>query len=140
VTLRELDWLVGSWVAKADGTEVRSTYEWDQNKVFLRAQITIQEKERTVTATQTIARDPRSGGLRSWLFGSDGGFGEAAWTLDGQRWVQEATGTTADGSQMTATNILTPLDKDSFTWQSTDRALDGEALPNIAPVKVTRVK
>lgn len=30
--------------------------------------------------------------------------------------------------------------KDSFSWQSIDRALNGEALPNIAPIKVTRAK
>ena len=41
---------------------------------------------------------------------------------------------------MTATNILTPVDKDSFTWQSIDRTLDGKELPNIAPIKVTRAK
>jgi uncharacterized protein (TIGR02246 family) len=140
VTLRDLDWLVGTWAAKTEDGEVRTTYEWDENKVFLRARITIKEADRTVTATQTIGKDPRTGGLRSWLFGSDGGFGEAVWSLDGKRWVMEATGVTPDGGEMTATNVLTPIDKDSFSWQSIDRALDGEALPNIAPVKVTRTK
>ena len=45
-----------------------------------------------------------------------------------------------DGGELTATNLLTPIDKDTFTWQSTARTLDGESLPNIPPVKVTRVK
>jgi len=139
-TLRDLDWIIGTWAAKTEDREVRTTYEWDENKTFLRARITIKEKERTITATQTIGKDPRTGGLRSWLFGSDGGFGEAAWSLDGKRWVLEATGVTADGVEMTATNILTPLDKDSFTWQSIDRTQNGEDLPNIPPIKVTRVK
>jgi uncharacterized protein (TIGR02246 family) len=140
VTLRDLDWLIGTWVAKTDGGEVRTTYEWDENKTFLRARITIKEEGRTVTVTQTIAKDPRTGGLRSWLFGSDGGFGEAAWSLDGKRWVLDATGVTADGDEMTATNILSPIDKDSFSWQSIDRTQNGEAQPNIPPVKVTRAK
>jgi uncharacterized protein (TIGR02246 family) len=140
VTLRDLDWLVGTWVAKTEDGEVRTVYEWDDNKVFLRARITIKGKDDTVTVTQRIGKDPRTGGLRSWLFGSDGGFGEASWSRDGKRWVLEATGVTADGGEMTATNILTPLDKDSFTWQSTDRTRNGEALVNIPPVKVTRVK
>ena len=35
---------------------------------------------------------------------------------------------------------LTPVNKDTFTWQSTDRTLDGEALENTPPVKVTRVR
>ena len=89
---------------------------------------------------ETIGKDPRTGGLRSWLFGSDGGFGEATWSRDGKRWLLEASGVTSDGDEMTATNILTPIDKDSFSWQSIDRTRDGEDLPNVAPIKVTRVK
>jgi uncharacterized protein (TIGR02246 family) len=140
VTPRDLDWLVGTWVAKTDNGEVRTTYEWDEHKTFLHTRITIKEKDGTVTATQTIGKDPRTGGLRSWIFGSDGGFGEAAWSLDGKRWVLDATGVTPGGGEVTATNILTPIDKDSFSWQSIDRTLNGEALPNIAPIKVTRAK
>ena len=40
-------------------------------------QITIKEADRTVTATQMHLKDPRTGGLRSWMFDDDGGFGEA---------------------------------------------------------------
>jgi uncharacterized protein (TIGR02246 family) len=139
-TLHDLEWIIGTWTAKTEDGEVRTTYEWDENKTFIRVRITMKDKDKTTTATQTIGKDPRTDGLRSWLFGSDGGFGEASWTLDGKRWVLEATGVTADGSEMTATNILTPIDKDSFSWQSIDRARDGEDLPNVAPIKVTRVK
>ncbi len=140
VTLRDLDWLIGTWVAKTDDSEVRTTYEWDENKTFLLARITIKDKENNVTVTQRIGKDPRTGGLRSWLFGSDGGFGESSWSRDGKRWVLDSTGVTADGGEMTATNIFTQIDKDSFTWQSINRTQDGEELPNIPPIKVTRVK
>ncbi|HEX5269917.1 MAG TPA: SgcJ/EcaC family oxidoreductase [Gemmataceae bacterium] len=139
-TPRDLDWLVGTWVAKTPNGEVRTTYEWDENKTFLRVRIAIKDKDGTVNATEMIGKDPRTGGLRSWIFGSDGGFGEAAWSQDGKRWVLEATGVTPDGEELTATNILTPIDKDSFSWQSTDRTQGGESLPNIAPTKVTRAK
>jgi uncharacterized protein (TIGR02246 family) len=139
-TLMDLDWLIGTWVAKTDGVEVRTTYSWDEGKKFIRVRFSIKEKEGTVAGTQVIGRDPRTGQLRSWLFEDDGGFGDAAWSRDGKRWVLEATGVQADGSELTATNILTPLDRDSFTWQSIDRTLDGEQQPNIPPVKVRRVK
>jgi uncharacterized protein (TIGR02246 family) len=136
----DLAWLIGTWVGKSGDIEVRTTYEWDENKTFLRARITIKEPQRTLSATETIGKDPRTGGLRSWLFGSDGGFGEAAWSRDGKGWVLEATGVTADGDEMTATNVLTPIDKDSFSWQSIDRTRNGEALSNIIPIKVTRAR
>jgi uncharacterized protein (TIGR02246 family) len=139
-TLQDLDWLIGTWVAKTEDSEVRATYEWDENKTFLRVRITMKDGDGTTSATQTIAKDPRTDGLHSWLFGSDGGFGEAGWSLDGKRWLLQSTGVTTDGGEMTATNILSPIDKDSFSWQSIDRTLNGEALPNIPPIKVTRVK
>ncbi|HEY7427626.1 MAG TPA: SgcJ/EcaC family oxidoreductase [Gemmataceae bacterium] len=140
VSLRDLDWLIGTWEAKAGETEVRTAYEWDAKKNSIRCHITIKGKGRTVTATQVLLKDPRTGQLRSWLFDDDGGFGDAAWTHDGKRWVIAATGVQADGGELTATNILTPVDKDTFIWQSTERKLDGEELPSIQPAKVRRVK
>jgi uncharacterized protein (TIGR02246 family) len=139
-SVHDLDWLIGTWEAQADDTRVRTTYTWDAKKNSIRCQITIQGKGRTVTGTQVILKDPRTGQLRSWLFDDDGGFGDGAWTHDGKRWVIEAAGVQADGGELTAKNILTPVDKDTFTWQSTERTLDGEELPNIPPVKVKRVK
>jgi uncharacterized protein (TIGR02246 family) len=140
VSLRDFDWLIGTWEAKTDEAEVRTTYEWDAKKNSIRCHITIKGKGRNVSGTQVLLKDPRSGQLRSWLFDDDGGFGEATWTRDGKRWVIAAAGVQADGGELTATNILTPVDKDTFTWQSTERTLDGGELPNIPPVKVTRVK
>jgi uncharacterized protein (TIGR02246 family) len=140
VSLRDLDWLIGTWEAKTDDTEVRTTYEWDTRKNSIRCNITIKGKSRNVSGTQVLLKDPRTGQLRSWLFDDDGSFGESTWTRDGKRWVISASGVQADGGELTATNILTPVDKDSFTWRSTERTLDGEDLPNILPVKVKRVK
>jgi uncharacterized protein (TIGR02246 family) len=139
-TLRDLDWLIGTWVAKTEGTEVRTTYQWNESKKFIMGRFTIKDENRSTSGTQRIGRDPRTGQLHSWLFESEGGFGEAAWDWDGKRWVMEATGVQADGSEISATNILTPHGHDAFTWQSTDRMVAGEEVPNIAPVKVTRVK
>jgi uncharacterized protein (TIGR02246 family) len=138
--LHDLDWLIGTWVAKAGGREVRTTYAWAEGKKFIRARFTIKDKTGTTSGTQRIGRDPRTGQLRSWLFEDDGGFGEATWSWDGERWVLDATGVEADGSELTATNLLTPRGPDAFTWQSTNRTEDGEEAPDVPPIKVTRVK
>ena len=140
VSLRDLDWLIGTWESKSDDTEVRTTYTWDANKNSIRCQITVKAPGKNISGTQVILKDPRSGQLRSWIFDDDGSFGDGAWTRDGKRWVIEATGVQADGGELTATNILTPVDKDTFTWQATERTLDDEELANIPPIKVTRVK
>jgi uncharacterized protein (TIGR02246 family) len=140
--LRDVDWLIGSWEAKSDEADVRTTYEWDEGRTFLRAHFTIKNKDKDVTlsGTQLIGKDPRTGLLHSWLFESDGGFGEAVWNWDGKHWKLDAAGVEADGGETSATNLLTPLGKDSFTLQSIDRKAGDESLPDIAPVKVTRVK
>jgi uncharacterized protein (TIGR02246 family) len=140
ITLSDMDWLIGTWAAKTDDGEIRSTYEWDESKNFIRCRFSAKIKDEALSGMQMIGRDPRTGNLRSWLFESEGGFGDAEWSWDGKHWVLKASGVQADGSEMTATNIMTPLDKDSFTWQSIDRTEDGENLPNIPPIKVTRVK
>jgi uncharacterized protein (TIGR02246 family) len=141
VSLKDLAWLLGDWVAKQGDTEVRSSYAWDdEDRAFLRCRYSMKEGGKVVAAgTQIIGKDP-AGGLRSWLFDRSGSYGESTWTRDGDRWVIEATGTLPDNSTMTAVNLLIPLGKDAFTWQSTERTAAGSPLPNTPPVKITRVK
>jgi uncharacterized protein (TIGR02246 family) len=138
-TLRELQWLIGDWKAERDGMEVSTNYKWNETKTFIHAHFTIQTKERTLTGFQIIGKDPATGLLRSWTFEQDGGFGEAVWTRDGRKWEQETAGVLKSGATASATNILTRIDDDSFTWQSIGRTLDGIEIGDAAPIRVTRV-
>jgi uncharacterized protein (TIGR02246 family) len=140
VSLRELDWLIGTWVAKRDDTEVRTTYEWWGEKAFIRVNITFKQKDRTLSGFQMIGRDGSTGQLRSWTFDPDGSFGEATWTRDGKKWVMDSAGVLDNGSVLAATNILTRIDDDSFTFQSVQRTIGGEEAADIPPIRVTRVK
>ena len=140
LTVRDLEWLIGSWEAKRGDTAVSTTYEWTKNRTFIRCRMSISEGERTVTATQMIGKMPSTGGLHIWTFEDDGGIGDADITRDGKRWKFAARGSTADGRVITATNIMTPADADSFLWQTVERTVDGESVADLPPVKVTRVK
>ena len=139
-SLRDLDWLIGTWEAKHDDTEVRTTYKWWGDKAFIRVAIAFKQNGRTRTGFQMIGKDASTGQLRSWTFDSEGGFGEATWTRDGNKWSLESAGVLEDGGVLTTTNILTRLDNDTFTFQSVQRALDGEEIADIPPVRVMRVK
>jgi hypothetical protein len=88
---------------------------------------------------QIIGWHPKLGRIVSWHFGPEGGFGNDVWIKDGSKWVIEAKGVLRDGSESTAVNILTPVDANSFTWQSVKRTLDGVRLPDTPPVKIVRV-
>jgi uncharacterized protein (TIGR02246 family) len=140
VSLTDLEWLIGTWVAKRDDAEVQTSYEWMWNKSFIRMRFTIRQKDRALSGFQMIGKDPESGELRSWVFESEGGFGEAIWSRDGKKWALASSGRLPDGSTMTATNLLVPLGPDSFTWQAVKRTVDGEKVGDLPPVKVTRVK
>jgi uncharacterized protein (TIGR02246 family) len=139
-SLRDLEWLIGTWVAKSNDAEVTTTYEWMWDKSFLRVQFTIHQKDRTLRGFQMIGKDEASGQLRSWTFESEGGFGEATWSRDGKKWVLDAAGRLSDGNTLAATNILIPVDQDSFTWQTVKRSIGGEEVDDLPPVKVKRVK
>jgi uncharacterized protein (TIGR02246 family) len=140
VSLQDLEWLIGTWVAKSVDAEIHTTYEWMWDKSFIRVQFTIRQKDRMLRGFQMIGKDEASGKLRSWTFESEGGFGEATWSRDGKKWVLEAAGRLSDGSILTATNILIPLDQDSFTWQTVKRTVGDDEVEDLPPVKVTRVK
>lgn len=140
VSPRDLEWLIGDWVAKADGGELRIRYAWDEDKVYLRGRYTLKRGDTVLSSgTQVIGKNP-SGGLRSWLFDSSGSFGESLWANDGGRWVIDAAATLPDGSDVTAVNLFIPLGKDAFTWQSIERTAAGSELPGTPPLRVTRVK
>jgi uncharacterized protein (TIGR02246 family) len=140
VTLKDVEWLIGEWVGKSNEAEVRTTYAWDEDKAFLRCRYTVKTGDKVVASgTQMIGKDP-SGGLRSWLFDSSGTTGDSWWARDEGRWVIEAVGTLPDGSEVTAVNVLIPLGKDAFTWQSVERTVAGTPVAGTKPLKVTRVK
>lgn len=140
VSLRDLEWLIGIWEAKRDGTTVTTKYEWTKNKTFIRCHLSIAQDGKTLTGTQMIGKMPSTGGLHIWTFEDAGGIGDADITRDGKKWLFAARGSTADGRVLTATNIMTPVDADSFLWQSVERTVDGEPVADLPPVKVTRVK
>jgi hypothetical protein len=99
----------------------------------------IKGKEDNTSGRQIIAIDPATGGIRSWVF-VGGGIGDGDWSREGDGWVIHSRGLSADAEAMTATNTLTPKGKDSFTFRSTGRTLNGEELPDVGPITVKRAK
>lgn len=138
LSLRDLEWLIGSWEAKRDGTTVSSKYEWTANKAFIRCTFSITKDGVTHTGMQMIVKDPSTGELQQWTFEDSGGIGNADIARDGKKWVITARATTPDGRILTATNIMTPVDADSFLFHTVDRTVDDEELADLPPIKVTR--
>jgi uncharacterized protein (TIGR02246 family) len=138
--LQDLAWLIGAWETDGDGPRAQTTYEWAENKKFIRCRYSVAAGQGATGShgTQVIGVDPATGRLRSWTFDSDGGIGEAAWDWDGDHWAIDSDATLGDGTRTTATNFLTPAGDNAFTWRSVQRRLDGDSQPDIGPVKVRR--
>ncbi len=138
-SLRDLDWLIGSWAAKREDAEVHTRYTWMWKKSYIRMEFTIKQKDRTISGLKLIGKDPQSGELRSWTFESTGGFGEAGWNRDGKKWEIDSAGVLGDGSVLAAKIILTPLSRDAFISHVISRSIDGEELEGLPPIRVQRV-
>ena len=139
IQIRDLEWLIGAWETKGGDTEVLTKYEWWGEKSYIRVHITLKHKGRTREGMQMIGKDSSTGVLRSWTFDAEGAFAEANWTRDGKKWVQASTGVLEDGSVLAATNILTRLDDNTFTFQSVERTLNDEGIEDVPPVRIVRV-
>jgi uncharacterized protein (TIGR02246 family) len=140
--LEGLEWLIGEWAGEAEkGESATASYEWDENQNFLVSEFaTTVDGTPVVGGMQWIGWDAVDKTVRSWSFYSRGGFGEAVWTKDGDKWLLKTTARTAGGKKVTATNVLTKAGDDHMTWQMTKLTVDGQSLPDLKPVKLKRVK
>jgi uncharacterized protein (TIGR02246 family) len=140
--LRDLEWVVGEWVDEgAVGELGHVSFEWAPGQNFIIATRTVDFKESSVLhSTQWIGWDPNAKQIRSWNFQADGGFGESTWTKDGNKWVIKTTSTVADGGKVTSTNVVTPVDADTLSFQSKDQKVNGEAIPDTKEMKMKRAQ
>ncbi len=140
-SIADLGWLIGQWKsAVGGGAEMQTTYAWDPGKKFIYMRFTRKEAELALSGIQIIGLDPATGMIHSWTFETSGGIGEADWVRDDDHWVLDAAGTLADGRTLAETNVLRRVNEDTFTWQSINRLLDDAELPDLPPIKITRIK
>lgn len=137
--LKALEWMVGSWVDQDENVTVTTECNWTRNKNFLTRSFTVQVGDQIdMAGMQIIGWDPAEKRIRSWVFDSDGGFGQATWTQKDNTWHVHQTGVLPDGRKSSVVNIITYVDDNTCTLQSVNRTVDGELLPNIAEVQVTK--
>jgi len=137
--LKDLEWMIGTWVDGDDQDRIETTCQWTRNKNFITRSFTVSVHDRIdMAGMQIIGWDPAAKQLRSWVFDSDGGFAEGRWVKKDNRWSITTTGTTPDGLRATSVNVITYVDDNRFKWQSVDRMVGGELLPNIDEVVVVR--
>jgi len=137
--LKDLEWMIGTWVDEDEESRIETTCQWTKNRNFITRFFTVAVRDRIdVSGLQIVGWDPANKQIRSWVFDSDGGFGEGTWRKNNRSWYIQQSGTSPDGSKSSSVNIITHLDDNAFTWQSVNREVGGELLPNIDEVVVVR--
>ena len=137
--LQDLAWLVGEWIDDSPDATIAATVTWTKNKTFLNYAFKASAPGMDdLEGTQVIGWDPAAGTIRSWMFDSDGGFGEGIWSKKDNSWIVKFSQVLPDGRKASATNIYTLVDANTFTWKSIGRKVDEEFLPNVEEVKMVR--
>lgn len=140
--LKELEWLIGKWEDTDDNVQISFDNQWDKHKNFInqRFDMKIYGQVISIEGTQIITWDPIKEIIRSWVFDSNGGFGEGTWGKVGKSWYAEMQYTLGDGARASSTSIYTPIDAQSYSFASVDREVDGDILPDMSPVTVVKIK
>jgi len=137
--LKELEWLVGDWVDETADSTVHANCRWSTDKNYLLREFTIHVQGRPVmTVDQRIGWDPLTKQIRSWVFDSEGGYGSAYWSRDGNQWFIKSTGVLPDGRTASATQILTRVGPHTARWASIERTVGGQVVPNLQEYVMVR--
>ena len=138
--LQALEWLVGTWEDKAGDQTVDAKVKWAGDKNFLTRTFKVKGSDQNETdGWEIIGWDPERRQIRSWIFDSNGGFGESTWANDGEHWLIQASNVLPDGSHSTAEHVLTRVDDNKFSWESQNRTLNGDLQPSLDKIEVQRV-
>ena len=73
--------------------EAASSVRWEEGQKFLVRKYSLQaDGEPDRSGTQWIGWDPQAQQIRSWVFDSEGDFGQGQWTRAGDAWIIKSTG------------------------------------------------
>jgi uncharacterized protein (TIGR02246 family) len=129
--LTDLAWMLGDWVNESDDALVHTHVEWSKDGNFLLRDFDMKVEGRiALSGTQRIGWDAQRKQFRTWVFDDRGGFAEGLMSRDGDRWVIKSTGVRSDGQAVSVTSAVTVLGKDRLLWETSDRTLGGEAIPD----------
>ncbi len=136
--LQDLEWLIGTWRDQAEGAQVLTTVRWSPNRTFLIRSFTARFADAERQGTQVIGWDPVSGQIRTWIFHSDGSFGQGTVSRHDEAWMLKMSETLSDGRTAAGTQVITRVDDNTITVQVIGETVDGELLPTSDPVTVVR--
>jgi uncharacterized protein (TIGR02246 family) len=138
--LKDLEWLVGSWQDQGEDVRVNTTVRWSPSQSFLIRSFNAQFGDgEMVEGTQVFGWDPLNKTIRTWVFNSDGSYGDGTVSRNGEEWIVKMTQMLSDGRLGTATQVVKRVDNDTIEVQRIGETIDGaDPVPASEPVVVVR--
>lgn len=138
--MSQLGWLAGTWTQALPSGDVKNTYHWVDGGAFLIRNYSREAKQGpAVDGTQIFGWDAEQQCIRTWLFDSNGSFGEGYWQRQSpDKWLNKMALKLPDGRRGSVTQIMTRKGDNEIILQSVDREIDGQFQPNTAPATMTR--
>ena len=136
--LEQFSWLVGQWSSTGENVTVNLKCRWALDKQYLVSEYDVRRAGgESKEVVQWMGWDPASEQIRSWVFDSDGGNGQAVWDRDGNTWTSQSEGVLRDGKTGTSVNSIQFVDDSHFVWTSKRREIDDMPVPDVE-MKFTR--
>lgn len=136
--IKDIDWLCGKWRSESNkGAPITMQARSIENGNFI--ECTTTGADGKTESRQIIGYNPLIGTLVSFHFDSMGGMGRGEINKVNNGWNQVCTGILPNGSRCHSINSFAPSSKDSITWRSTHRSIDGISVPDTEMVVLNRV-
>lgn len=137
--LRQMHWLLGEWVHEGDEEVAYFSCEPSDNGNFLMRKFAVQiTGDDVISGTQRIGWDAAAGKLRTWVFDSEGGYGDGYWERSGNDWILKLSGVTKDGQTASCTSIYSPIDANTMVFQAVDHQIGDVKVPDTEPLTIVR--
>lgn len=133
--LKDLEWIIGTWVAENQGVTLTTIYRWLPGGKFIERNFSSKSNgSAQALGKQIIGMDPISGRIMSWTFNYDGSHAVGIWSAVENGWVIESRGVSSTGMVTSAYNVITKIDNNGCRWQSVGRTANGIELPDALEV------
>ncbi|MBL9122283.1 MAG: SgcJ/EcaC family oxidoreductase [Planctomycetaceae bacterium] len=129
--LEPLAWLVGEWVDEGPDASIDIVCRWSDDQNFLLIEYATKiAGETTLKTTQRLGWDPLKQQVRSWMFDSDGGYGDGEWSRAGKIWTVKSAAVLPDGTVGSATFTIEPDSADRFQMTASHRVIGDTTEPD----------
>lgn len=139
--LDSLRWMIGEWGDQSGEGGIGVKCMAYGKRGFLKREFKLQiDDETSMEVVQMVGYDPVLERVQSWTFDTEGGYGTAIWSREGDRWTIKTSFQLASGETASSTNIITKVDENTIRWKSVNRQVGGQIQPSVPEATFVRKK